>query len=62
MKMNDKVYTQRFCTVTISQIFDSREDAMKEGYSEPTYFDDPEWIVVGKSIDMYRMQFAAYPK
>lgn len=62
MKMNDKVYTPRFCTVTISQIFNSRDEAVKAGFAEPTFFDDPEWIVVGKSLDLCHMVFAAYPK
>ena len=62
MTIGTKVYTPRFCTVTIEKIFNSREEAMKESFSEPTFFDDPLWIVVGKSLDLYHMAFAAYPK
>lgn len=63
MNIGDRIYTPRFCTVRIKEIFESREAARENGYKEPTYYDDnTEWGVVGKSLDMYHMVFAAYRK
>lgn len=62
MKIGDKIYTPRFCTVRIKEIFESREAAQENGYGEPTYYNDTEWRIVGKSLDMYHMAFAAYRK
>lgn len=62
MKIGDIIYTPRFCTVRIKEIFENKEAARKNGYEEPTYYDDPEWGIVGKSLDMYHMAFAAYRK
>lgn len=61
MKVGDQVYTPRFCTVTIKEVFESVEDAWKAGYVEYTdYRGDPGWGVRGKSLDMYHMEFAAF--
>lgn len=62
MKKNDYVYTPRFCTVRIEKIFASEEEARQEGYTEPTYYDDPDYGIAGKSLDMYHMKFAGYRK
>ena len=62
MKIGDKVYTPRFCTVQIKEIFSSVFEARERGYTEPTYYADYEFVVVGKSLDMYHMEFAAYRK
>lgn len=62
MKIGNRVYTPRFCTVQIKEIFNSVFEAYDHGYKEPTYYTDKEFVVVGKSLDMYHMEFAAYRK
>ena len=62
MKAGDQIRTPRFCTVKIEKIFESKEEAFKNGFSEPTYYKDCQWDVLGKSIDMYHMEFAAVRK
>ena len=58
MKTGDKVYTPRFCTVRIAKVYDSRREAVRDGYTEPTYYKG-DYDVLGKSLDMYHMEFAA---
>ena len=62
MELGTRVSTPRFCTVTISAIFENPEDAAKSGYVEPTHTNMPDWDIKGKSIDMYHMEFAAIKK
>lgn len=62
MKAGEKYYTPRFCTVRIKEIFEDRASAAEAGFTEPTYYDGGEWEIVGKSLDMYHMEFAAYKK
>ena len=38
------------------------EDAVKCGYTEPTYAKIDGWEIKGKSIDCYHMRFAAIRK
>lgn len=59
MKAGDTVYTPRFCTVMIKAVYESRKEANENGFTEPTYYDG-EFDVLGKSLDMYHMEFAAY--
>jgi len=59
IKKGDKVYTPRFCTVTIKEVFPSRREAKQSGYEENTCYENPEYVVLGKSLDMYHMEFAA---
>lgn len=59
MNKGDYVYTPRFCTVKIEEVFESETAANDAGYTEPTYYSDDEYKILGKSIDMYHMQFAA---
>lgn len=40
MELGTRISTPRFCTVTISAIFENKSDAIKCGYVEPTYNDD----------------------
>ena len=61
MKAGDYVYTPRFCTVKIKEIFTTVEEAHKNGYCEPTYYKG-EYTILGKSLDVYSMEFAAVPK
>lgn len=62
MKKGDRVMTPRFCTVTIKHVFSNRENAVKKGYTEPTHYQDASYGILGKSIDMYHMEFSAYKK
>lgn len=62
MKIGDRIFTPRFCTVKIKAVFNSAEDARKHGFTETTHYKNPEWNVVGKSVDQYHMEFAAYRK
>lgn len=58
IRKGDYVYTPRFCTVKIAEIFESEKEAAEHGYTEPTYYKG-EYDVLGKSLDMYHMIFAA---
>ena len=59
IKVNDKIKTPRFLTVRISEIFETVEEARQNGYYEPTYYLDDSITVLGKSIGVNRMVFAA---
>lgn len=61
MKIGDFIYTPRFCTVRISAIFATMAKALAAGFCEPTYYEG-DYIVLGKSLDVYSMEFAAVPK
>ena len=61
MKVGDSVYTPRFCTVRISAVFENERDARVAGFCEPTYYKG-DHIILGKSLDMYSMEFAAIPR
>lgn len=61
MKIGDYVYTPRFCTVKIKEIFTSAADAQKNGYYEQTYYNG-DYIILGKVLDQYSMEFAAVPR
>ena len=58
MKVNERIYTPRFCTVTVEKIFESRKEARQEGYTEPTYYNENGFTILGKSIGLNRMVFA----
>lgn len=62
IKVGTLIWTPRFCTVKISAVFDDEREARVCGYTEPTYYEGSDCIVLGKSIDMYHMKFAAIPK
>lgn len=62
MRKGDRVYTPRFCTVEIKEVFENRDAAFNAGYTEPTYYQDAEYDIRGKSLDLYHMTFAAYHK
>lgn len=63
MKKGDKVYTPRFCTVRIKEVFDTQKEARAAGYYEPTHYDkDPNYAIQGKHTGENRMQFAAVRK
>lgn len=57
--VGDYIRTPRFLSVQIEAVFDC-EDAMRAaGYTEPTHFQDGDYLVMGKSIGLNRMCFAA---
>lgn len=59
MNTGERVYTPRFCTVTVKEVFIDRHTARENGYTEPTHFHENGWTVYGKSLDVYHMEFAA---
>ena len=59
INIGDKVYTPRFCTVQIKEVFDNRAAAYESGFSEPTHYHQNGWGVLGKTLDIYHMEFAA---
>lgn len=61
MKVGDHIYTPRFCTVRINEVFESENEAIENGYTEPTHYRG-EYKILGKSIGMNRMVFAAAKK
>lgn len=61
MKNGDYIYTPRFCTVKIEEIFESKDEAFINGYTEPTYYNG-NYDVLGKSISINKMAFAAVKK
>ena len=61
IKVGDYVYTPRFCTVQISQVFESEKEARSRGYREPTYYEGNH-VILGKVLDLNHMEFAAIPK
>lgn len=62
MKKGDWVNTPRFCNVQIEKLFCSEEAARKAGFTEPTYYRNYEYGILGKSIGYNKMAFAAYKK
>lgn len=62
LKAGDRVYTPRFCTVKIKEVFASRKEAVSAGYCESTGYEADGSVVVGKVTDVNRMEFAAYGK
>ena len=59
IKIGNRVFTPRFCTVTISAIYNNKSEAYSAGYKEPTYYSKDGYTILGRSIDMYHMEFAA---
>ena len=59
IRVDDLVFTPRFCTVRITRIFNSRCEAIREGFSEPTHYHKDGYGILGKSLDLYHMEFAA---
>lgn len=61
MNKGDYIYTPRFCNVQIEEVFETRDEVIENGYTEPTYYKG-DYDVLGKSIDVNRMVFAACKK
>lgn len=55
----DTIRTPRFLNVKIKEVFGSSAEASAAGYTEPTHFVDPHYEVLGKSLDLHHMVFAA---
>lgn len=62
MKKGDYVNTPRFLRVRIEHVFSTEKKAREQGYTEPTHFIDDDYGILGKSLDLYHMKFAAYRK
>lgn len=65
MKKGNWVQTPRFLGVRIEKVFREKDTAIRAGFTEPTYYCGPEsdrYGILGKSLDMYHMVFAAYRK
>ena len=52
--VGDRIYTPRFCTVTIAKVFPTMREAEKEGYVHSAHLKG----IYGKSLDEYHMRFA----
>lgn len=50
IKVGTLIWTPRFCTVKISAVFDDEREARVCGYTEPTYYEGSDCIVLGKAI------------
>lgn len=59
MKKGDHVVTPRFLAVEICEVYDTQEKAYAAGYTEPTHYHEGGYTVLGKSLDVYDMEFAA---
>jgi hypothetical protein len=55
----DYVQTPRFLKVKINEVFEDNNNAIGEGFLEPTGFRDEEYHVRGKYLGENRMIFAA---
>jgi hypothetical protein len=60
MKKGDYVYTPRFCSVEIEKVYrNNNGKAQKDGYYEPTYYNDGTYKIYGKHTGKDLMTFAA---
>ena len=59
MNIGDFVFTPRFCRVQIKEIFESRDIARENGYVESTHYRKEGYEILGKSVGVNRMVFAA---
>lgn len=62
MNKGDMIYTPRFCTVEIKEVFESRIEAVEAGYNEPTHFQNGKYGILGKMTGINRMEFAGFKK
>lgn len=59
-RIGTMIMTPRFLNVTIREVFDSYDDMIKAGYTEPTHYRGDFWVN-GKVTGEYSMRFAASP-
>lgn len=62
MKKGDYVMTPRFCTVKIEDVYENKDVCRMNGYTEPTHYRNEVYGILGKSVGVNRMVFAAYKK
>lgn len=62
MKTNDRIRIPRFGIVQILEMFATEKELRAAGYTETTHYHDAEYVVLGKSLDMYHMHFAVATK
>jgi len=63
MKKGDYVYTPRFCSCEITEVYEDAAEARKDGFTEPTHYDrDQYYNVYGKHTGINCMVFAAVRK
>lgn len=62
IKVGDKVKTPRFLTIRIAAMFESVKLAESCGFTEPTHFENDRYEILGKSIGLNLMIFAAVEK
>lgn len=62
MKKGDWVNTPRFCAVQVEKIFKKAETARKQGFCEPTHYNDWQYDIWGKHTGKNTMVFAAIKK
>ena len=62
MKKGDRVRTPRILWVTIQEVYENEADARESGYTEPTHYQSGVFGILGKSIGINQMVFAAFKK
>lgn len=62
MKKGDRIRTPRFLWVTIQEVYENEADAKEAGYTETTHYRRGAYGILGKSIGLNRMVFAAFKK
>lgn len=60
MVKGEQVYTPRFCTVVIEDVFATKKSAEDAGYVEPTHYHKNGYGILGKMVGVNLMEFAAY--
>ena len=62
IKAGDYIQTPRFLRVKIENVYESVTHMNKDGYNEPTHYQNDEYEICGKHIGLNRMTFAAARK
>lgn len=62
MKIGEYINTPRFLKVKIAAIYERKNIARLDGYTEPTHYDNSEWDILGKHTGVNQMIFAAVRK
>lgn len=62
LEIGTTVITPRFGTVKIKKIFGNVADMQADGYVNDSYCLDNDWVIFGKSSDVYHQTFAAAPR
>lgn len=57
--VGDYIRTPRFLGVRIEAVFDCEDTMRAAGYTEPTHYQDDDYVVLGKSVGLNHMSFAA---